>query len=91
MVNEVNISSSLKFLRKRVGQNNARISQRSAFTFSGCEICHKIALDSFKQNQVTLHVFIIAAILEMRSAACCRTLAALLFSLKRIVPQIWGR
>mmetsp|Transcript_13166 Transcript_13166/g.43975 ORF Transcript_13166/g.43975 Transcript_13166/m.43975 type:complete len:230 (+) Transcript_13166:859-1548(+) len=37
------------------------------------------------------HVFITTAILEIRSAACMRTLAALLFKRHLIVPQIWGR
>ena len=36
-------------------------------------------------------VFMTTAILEIRSAACCRTLADLLFNLQRIVPQICGR
>lgn len=36
-------------------------------------------------------VLMTIAILEMRSAACCLTLAALLLRRHRIVPQIWGR
>ena len=37
------------------------------------------------------HVFITAAILEIRSAACCRTSADLLFRRHLIVPHTWGR
>mmetsp|Transcript_9270 Transcript_9270/g.33791 ORF Transcript_9270/g.33791 Transcript_9270/m.33791 type:complete len:315 (-) Transcript_9270:1726-2670(-) len=37
------------------------------------------------------HVFITLATRAMRSAACCRTSADLLFRRHLIVPQIWGR
>mmetsp|Transcript_33482 Transcript_33482/g.84349 ORF Transcript_33482/g.84349 Transcript_33482/m.84349 type:complete len:296 (-) Transcript_33482:1860-2747(-) len=37
------------------------------------------------------HVFITEATRAIRSAACCRTSALLLFSRHLMVPQIWGR
>jgi len=43
------------------------------------------------QAHTSWQVFITTAILEIRSAACWRTLADLLFRRHRIVPQICGR
>ena len=40
---------------------------------------------------ITWQVFITTAILEIKSAACCRTFADLLFNLHKIVPQICGK
>lgn len=45
----------------------------------------------FPSILTSLHSCMTEEILEMRSAACWRTLAALLLSLQRMVPHIWGR
>ena len=50
---------------------------------------HNISM--FISKLTSPQVIMTCAILDMRSAACCLTLADLLFNLHRIVPQIWGK